>query len=152
VGIARGAFEDGVEFVQNSARPWHEAGVERATDEPHIILHVGRLATRLAAAEALLASAAQTLDAVRSTTITPESAARATLLVGQAKAFGAEIALQIATEILEVAGSSATDADLGLDRHWRNARTHTLHDPTRWKLHHVGAFVLSGQLPPTRLR
>jgi SfnB family sulfur acquisition oxidoreductase len=151
VGIARGAFEDGVAFIQTSARPWHEAGVEKAADEPHVILQVGHLATRLAAAEALLTSAAQTLDEVRGGTITVDSAARATLAVAQAKAFGAEVSLQIATEILEVAGSSATDASLGLDRHWRNARTHTLHDPARWKLHQVGAFVLSGQLPPMQL-
>jgi SfnB family sulfur acquisition oxidoreductase len=150
VGIARGAFEDGVAFVQQRTRPWYEAGVERAQDEPHVILQVGRLATRLAAAEALLRAAADTLDRIREAPITRESAAEAVLAVDQAKAFGAEIALQISTEILELAGSSVTDAVHGLDRHWRNARTHTLHDPARWKLHHVGNFVLNGELPPLR--
>jgi SfnB family sulfur acquisition oxidoreductase len=150
VGIARGALDDGVAFIRERSRPWHEAGVERAADEPHVILHVGRLATRVAAAEALLHWAATTLDAVRAAPLTAAGVGQATLAVDQAKAFAAEISLQISTEILEVAGASATDEQHGLDRHWRNARTHTLHDPARWKLHHVGAFVLSGELPPKR--
>ena len=34
-----------------------------------------------------------------------------------------------------------------LDRHWRNARVHTLHDPVRWKYHAIGAYRLNGTLP-----
>ncbi len=37
---------------------------------------------------------------------------------------------------------------LGLDRFWRNARTHTLHDPVRWKYHAVGNYYLNDRLPP----
>jgi SfnB family sulfur acquisition oxidoreductase len=150
VGIARGALDDGVAFIRERSRPWHEAKVQRVADEPHVILQVGRLATRLTAAEALLQWAAATLDEVRAGPLTAVEVGRATLAVDQAKAFAAEISLQISTDILEVAGASATDERHGLDRHWRNARTHTLHDPARWKLHHVGAFILSGELPPKR--
>ena len=35
----------------------------------------------------------------------------------------------------------------GLDRHWRNARTHTLHDPVRWKRHAVGNYYLNDAAP-----
>jgi alkylation response protein AidB-like acyl-CoA dehydrogenase len=35
-----------------------------------------------------------------------------------------------------------------LDRHWRNARTHTVHDPVRWKYHAVGNYWLNGVPPP----
>jgi len=34
-----------------------------------------------------------------------------------------------------------------LDRHWRNARTHTLHDPVRWKYHAIGNYYLNHILP-----
>jgi alkylation response protein AidB-like acyl-CoA dehydrogenase len=37
---------------------------------------------------------------------------------------------------------------LNLDRHWRNARTHTLHDPVRWKYHVIGNYHLNGVTPP----
>ena len=42
---------------------------------------------------------------------------------------------------------SALDS-LNLDRHWRNARTHTLHDPAAWKVQHLGRYALDGTLPP----
>lgn len=37
---------------------------------------------------------------------------------------------------------------LNLHRHWRDARTHTLHDPPRWKIQHIGRYVLNGTRPP----
>ena len=43
--------------------------------------------------------------------------------------------------------SNATLAEFNLDRHWRNARVHTLHDPVRWKYHAIGAYRLNGTLP-----
>ncbi len=36
------------------------------------------------------------------------------------------------------------DRKYNFDRHWRNVRIHTLHDPARLKLHHVGGFILNG--------
>ena len=36
----------------------------------------------------------------------------------------------------------------GLDRHWRKARVHTLHDPVRWKFHIVGNYYLNDVDPP----
>ncbi|MGV1049931.1 MAG: SfnB family sulfur acquisition oxidoreductase, partial [Solirubrobacterales bacterium] len=60
----------------------------------------------------------------------------------------AETAVAVASEALDVLGSSAADEEHGLDRHWRNARTHTLHDPTRWKHVHLGRHLLDGVVPP----
>ena len=39
-------------------------------------------------------------------------------------------------------------AEDNLDRHWRNVRTHSLHDPVRWKYHAVGNHSLNGINPP----
>ena len=36
----------------------------------------------------------------------------------------------------------------GLDRFWRNARVHSLHDSMLWKFHHIGNFYLNGLKPP----
>ena len=47
-----------------------------------------------------------------------------------------------------VAGASATLRKYGLDRHWRNARTHTTHDPVAYKYRAIGRFMLSDTLPP----
>ncbi len=60
-------------------------------------------------------------------------------------------AVLIATnKLFELAGTSATLEKFGLDRHWRNARTHTLHDPVRSKYQLIGDFYLNGTAPPRR--
>ncbi len=61
-GIARAALDDTVAFVRNSARPWIDAGVARASDDPLTIYHIGQLDSRLAAADALLERAGRVLD------------------------------------------------------------------------------------------
>jgi hypothetical protein len=54
--------------------------------------------------------------------------------VAEARAISTET-LAAGTTLFELAGSQATLAEHNLDRHWRNARVHTLHDPVRWKYH-----------------
>ena len=59
-----------------------------------------------------------------------------------------EIAIEAANKLFELGGTRAAMADLNLDRFWRDARTHTLHDPVRWKFHAVGNYHLNGAAPP----
>ena len=59
VGIAENALNDAAEFVRTLSNPYFESGLERAADEPHLILRFGELATRLHAAEELLRKAAR---------------------------------------------------------------------------------------------
>lgn len=146
-GIAEAAIEDAITFVREKSRPWVDANVERASDDPYVIADVGRLKLELHAAEALLRKAARVLDEVNAAPIDAASAARASIAVAEAKVLTTEIALQASEKLFELAGSRATLAEFNLDRHWRNARVHTLHDPVRWKYHAVGAYHLNGTLP-----
>jgi SfnB family sulfur acquisition oxidoreductase len=146
-GIARGALEDTISFVRERSRPWIDAKVERASDDLYVIADIGKLKIELHAAEALLRKAGQVLDQVSAAPITPQSAARASIAVAEAKVLTTEIALLASEKLFELAGSRATLAEFNLDRHWRNARVHTLHDPVRWKYHAVGAYHLNGTLP-----
>ena len=149
IGIARAALEDGARFVTTRSRPWFEAGVDRAADESHVIRRFGELTARLYALEALLAHGSRLVDlALTEPELTRESAAAASLQVAAAKALAAEFAVEIASGIFELAGSSATDGQFALDRHWRNVRVHSLHDPARWKYVHLGRHILDGTLPP----
>jgi hypothetical protein len=36
----------------------------------------------------------------------------------------------------------------GFDRHWRNARTLSLHNPLDFKSMHAGDYLVNGNLPP----
>ena len=57
------------------------------------------------------------------------------------------MALEVSGRIFEVTGARSTAASEGLDRFWRNVRTHTLHDPVAYKRREVGRWVLEGELP-----
>ncbi|KAF1009828.1 MAG: Dibenzothiophene desulfurization enzyme C [Pseudomonas fluorescens] len=146
-GIAQGALDDAISFVRERSRPWIDANVERASDDLYVIADIGKLKIELHAAEALLRKAGQVLDQVSAAPITVQSAARASIAVAQAKVLTTEISLLASEKLLELAGSRATLAEFNLDRHWRNARVHTLHDPVRWKYHAIGAYRLNGTLP-----
>ena len=152
VGIAGGALRDAGEFVRARARPFFEAAragwAQAAGEDPHTIHRYGQLATKVAAAEALLASAAATLDGIGRAPRDAAEAARGSLAVAQAKAFGSEVAAEVASDLFSLSGASAADERHDLSRHWRNARTHGSHDPVAWKYHHVGNYLLNGALPP----
>jgi SfnB family sulfur acquisition oxidoreductase len=147
VGAARAAFAATVEVVRTRARPWADSGLSHATDDPYTIGAVGEVRVRLAAAEALLQRAANTVEDVPDAP-SAEQVAAASLAVAEAKVAATEAALLAGSKLIELGGSSATLTELNLDRHWRDARTHTVHDPVRWKLHALGRNSLSGILPP----
>jgi SfnB family sulfur acquisition oxidoreductase len=152
VGIARGALQGARDFVAVKARPFFEAARtgwgDRAADDPHTIWRFGRLATRVRAAEALLADVAGELDEIGRVPADEQAAARGSIAVAAAKAFASEVAVEVASDLFSLTGTSAADEKYDLSRHWRNARTHASHDPADWKFHHVGNYLLSGILPP----
>ncbi|MFG2138370.1 SfnB family sulfur acquisition oxidoreductase [Streptomyces sp. NPDC048650] len=147
VGIAGGALAEAVEFVRTKSRPWFESGFERADQDPLLIQRFGELSLRLRAAEALLTSAGRAVDAAAAD-LTDESAADASIAVAAARAFAADVAVESGSAVFEVSGTRSALSGLNLDRHWRDARTHTLHDPARWKVQHIGRYVLNATLPP----
>jgi SfnB family sulfur acquisition oxidoreductase len=147
LGIARAAFAETLEFVRTKSRPWMDSGVERAAEDPLTISKVGQIAIRLEAAAALLERAGRKVDAAQIET-TEKTVVEASLAVAAAKVLTTEIAIEATNTLFELAGTSAVKAELNLDRHWRNARTHTLHDPVRWKYHVVGNYHLNGVIPP----
>ncbi|HEY0124845.1 MAG TPA: SfnB family sulfur acquisition oxidoreductase [Rhizobium sp.] len=147
LGIARAAFAETVEFVKTSARPWMNSGVERAADDPLTIARIGEIAIRIEAAAAMLERAGRKID-IAQINPTEEHVIDATLAVAAATTLTTEIAIEASNTLFELAGTSSTRIGLNLDRHWRNARTHTLQDPIRWKYHLVGNYHLNGATPP----
>jgi SfnB family sulfur acquisition oxidoreductase len=152
VGIAGGALHDARWFVTEKARPFFEAvrggWTETAGGDPHVVQRFGRLATRVRAAETLLADAAVSLDEIGLRPADAEAAARGSIAVAQAKAYACEVAVEVGSELFSMSGASAADEKYDLSRHWRNARTHSSHDPVDWKYHHTGNWLLTGVVPP----
>lgn len=146
LGIGQAALADAVAFVRDRSRPWIDANVERAADDPLTISEFGRLSIRLDAARALVARAGRLLDTATADG-TPANVAAAAIAVAEARALTTEASLAAGTKLFELAGTQSTLDHLNLDRHWRNARTHTLHDPVRWKRHAVGNYYLNDIAP-----
>ncbi|SHN05814.1 sulfur acquisition oxidoreductase, SfnB family [Pseudomonas asturiensis] len=148
-GIARAAFEDALTFVRTRTRPWIDSGIDKAVDDPLTLHSFGRLGIRLHAAEALLERAGEYLDRAQADS-NADTVAAASIAVAEARAISTEISLAAGSTLFELAGSQSTLAEHGLDRHWRNARVHTLHDPVRWKFHAIGNYYLNDTHPPLR--
>lgn len=161
-GIARGALEAAAEFVRTRSRPWFEAGVAHADQDPLTVQRFGELGVQVATAEATLEAAGRAVDRAvaavdgdagngtpdDTTGRAADAVAEASIAVAVAKAVADTAATSVSAALFEVSGTRSAGADLVLDRFWRNARTHTLHDPVRWKYQHIGRWVLRGEKPP----
>ncbi|GAB2842590.1 SfnB family sulfur acquisition oxidoreductase [Actinocorallia aurea] len=145
-GIARAALDEAVRQVAR-ARPWFESGADRAAEDPLLVQQAGELEIAVRGAEALLREAATAVDAARSAP-DEESTAHASVAVAVAKVAAARACVEASSALFELAGTRGALAGLNLSRYWRDARTHTLHDPTRWKVQHIGRHLLDGTPPP----
>jgi alkylation response protein AidB-like acyl-CoA dehydrogenase len=77
-----------------------------------------------------------------------ESVSSAAVAMAEAKVASTEVAMAATNQLFELVGPESLREKYGLDRHWRNARVHTLHDPVRWKYYAIGNFYLNGVDPP----
>lgn len=148
-GIARGAIEAAAEYTRTKTRPWTGSGVESAVEDPYILETYGDLASRTAAAEALAERARAAFDAAVAAGrgLTPEARGETAVAIATAKVVAQHAVLEVTAKVFEVTGARATARATGLDRFWRDARTHTLHDPVAYKLRELGEHVLTGALP-----
>ena len=147
-GIARAAFEETLHRVRQ-ARPWIDSGVDQATADPLILFELGRIVADVRASEVLLKQAARSIDAAKPQP-TAANIAKASLDVAKVRAHSTETALKASSKLIELAGSRGSQREDGLDRFWRNARVHTLHDASRWKYYFIANHLLNGVLPPRR--
>ena len=147
LGIANAAANDAMQFVRNHSRPWIESGVEQACQDPFIIHQIGEMMLQLHAAAAMLTRAGEFCDRACED-MTESRIAEASVTVAEAIALAEQAAIFTTNKLFEVSGTKSTLSQFNHDRHWRNARTHTLHDPVQWKYYRIGNYYLNGVNPP----
>ncbi|AHG65553.1 acyl-CoA dehydrogenase family protein [Advenella mimigardefordensis] len=151
-GIALAAFADATEYGRNRARPVPEAGVSRSSDDPYVQQAVGEMAALAHGAQAMVERAAAVLQAVVPDALSHRAdetrLSNASIAVAEAKMAATHASLRVSEMLYQVGGASATTRIWNFDRHWRNARTHTTHDPVAYKAKAVGNYYLNGTLPP----
>lgn len=146
-GIARAALTEASLFVTTKSRPHPDAQVDRHADDPLVVQAFGEMELQVRAAEALLGEAARSVDRAHAD-LTEQTAEAASLSVAAARAATTTASVEVSSRLFEVTGTRSALHELNLHRHWRNARTHTLHDPAAWKVQHLGRHALDGTLPP----
>jgi len=153
IGIAEGAFAEGREYALNFTRPWVASGVARSADDPYVIQRFAEMHLKIVPARALAHNAAQALEAAwqKGAALDAQERAYLAISIAEAKVLAHRAALDVSEGIFDVCGARSTHAVLGLDRFWRNARTHTLHDPIDYKIKAIGQFALEGTLPEVGL-
>lgn len=149
LGIAEGAFDAARRYTLEHSKPWFASGVARAADDPLIQQRYGDLWLYLRPAQALAEVATRELAQAlaRGEALTAAERGAVAVANAESKVLAHRAAIEVSTQLFELTGARSTSGRLGLDRFWRNARVHTLHDPVDYKLRDLGRHVLDARIP-----
>ncbi|KAI5208153.1 thermophilic desulfurizing enzyme family protein [Aureobasidium subglaciale] len=154
LGIAQGSLHSARTYTTTSTRAWPFGGdnKEAATDEFYILERYGDFHANLLAAEALTDRAGEEIASIYHThgherNITARQRGEVAEWVASAKVITTDVSLKVTAGVFEVTGSRATGKNVGLDRFWRDVRTHTLHDPVAYKKKELGRYFLLNEVP-----
>ena len=153
LGIAQGALAQARALTIARPNSWFLSGVDTYRDDPFVQRLYGELVSKVAAVEALADRVDRDFDRAisRGDAVTADDRAELAIRVAQLKVVASETAVDVANRVFEATGSSSTASGVGLDLHWRNIRTHSLHDPVDYKKLEVGANFLTGAVQPVSL-
>ena len=147
-GIARRAADDVIDWVRGRTRSYTHAAADLPRHDPVVQQLIGRLEAAAWSSRALvLAAAADVARAVEAGGAEDgaEALDRAELSTAHAQNTVVDLVLTATTQLFEVGGASIVSERTGFDRHWRNARTISVHNPVLYKARSVGAHVLNGE-------
>lgn len=162
IGIAWGALDFAKTYTRKNTRPWPFGGdavKEKVEDEFYVLQTYGNYFAHLRAATALADKANSeaarlfskyigvSRDTGNSAAFTPEERGEFAEWVASVKVVATDTSLRVTSGVFEVTGSRSTAAKVGLDRFWRDVRTHTLHDPVAFKNREQGRYYLTGEVP-----
>ncbi|GKT84418.1 thermophilic desulfurizing enzyme family protein [Colletotrichum tofieldiae] len=143
IGIAWGALDFASAYTRKNTRAWPFGGdnKEKAEDEFYILSTYGNFLAHLRAADALADKAGLEIDKLYKSSGDPSDRAKVTAQargeaaewVASVKVTATDTGLRVTSGVFEVTGAKATATKVGLDRFWRDIRTHSLHDPVAYK-------------------
>ncbi|GAB7355327.1 hypothetical protein MBLNU459_g5857t1 [Dothideomycetes sp. NU459] len=154
LGVAQGALEFASKYTTTQTRAWPYGGDNKdsPTEEFYVLERYGSFHAHLSAALALadnVGTKAAKLYATHqaSRSLSARERGEFAEAVAAVKVVATDISLEITNGVFEVTGSRATSRKVGLDRFWRDVRTHTLHDPVAYKRRELGRWVLLDEVP-----
>lgn len=154
IGIALGALDFAAKYTTTQTRAWPYGGDNKdsATEEFYILERYGAYHAHISAAVALADSAGEKAARLYAThqekrSVTARERGDFAEAVAAVKVVATDTGLDVTNGVFEVTGSRATSRKVGLDRFWRDIRTHTLHDPVAYKKRELGRYVLLDEIP-----
>ncbi|WP_158930490.1 acyl-CoA dehydrogenase family protein [Acidisphaera sp. S103] len=150
-GIGRAAANEVAQAVAERPRTYSHAAAAASRQDPQVLQVVGRVRALAYAAGAIVAKAAQaTQTAFEAGQGTDAGLALALseIEVAQAQVVVPRLILDAATILFDALGASASRGSRGFDRHWRNARTLSSHNPLIYKERIIGDYAVNGTPPP----
>ena len=149
LGIAEGAFEEARRYTLEETRPWFKSSATQNTQDPYILGHYGDFWVALESTRLLVERAGAVLDEAwaKGPALTSEERCEVAIAIATAKVAASRNGLELCSKVFEVTGARATQTSVALDRHWRNLRTQSLHDPLDYKLQELGDWALNGTSP-----
>ena len=151
-GILRSVVADATGVVRSRSRTFEHAPAPRAVDDPILHEKVGTLAATAWIAESAVLAAADAVQAATDAAArgepTDELRIAAALAHCAVKIHLDPASLAAASDLFDVGGASASSRARNLDRHWRNLRTITLHNPASYKAAAIGRHLVTGEPLP----
>ena len=154
LGISLGALRFAATYTIKNSRAWPFGGDNKndVTEEFYILERYGNFKAHLCAAEALADRAGQEVAGVYAKygerrDISARARGELAEWVASIKVVATDVGLRVTSGVFEVTGARATGKKVGLDRFWRDVRTHTLHDPVAYKNRELGRYALLGEIP-----
>ncbi len=152
-GIARASANEAVYQVANRSRTFSHGNADLTRNDPQILEGVGRIAADAAACEAITVRSADTLQAAyearsASAEVIAGLKRDAELRASEAQVVCTRLAMGAAQSLFDGLGASSTIDTHLLDRHWRNARTVSSHNPVAFKARIIGDWLVNAVEPP----
>ncbi|MFF7709047.1 acyl-CoA dehydrogenase family protein [Pseudomonas sp. NPDC007930] len=140
VGLAEAALQQAL-LLGRQVHGGRGSGAAAFVDDALGVSQLGELHLQARAARRLVEAAAAQLAELDETSEL-HAVLEAYYEVAQAKVLSTRAVLQVSNTLYDIGGTRSARQGNGLDRYWRDARTHTLHDAVRWKPHAIGRWIL----------
>jgi len=152
-GIGRAAATELARHVGGRARLYPRGNGKTSAEDPQVLEVVGRVRGPAYAAGAIVLNVAEALQRSYEANIAgvdpneTEFHLLTDIETSQSVTVVSKLILEATTVLFDALGASAAKRISALDRHWRNARTITSHNPRIYHDRVVGEFAVSGKKP-----
>ena len=152
-GIGRAVARDGAQAVAARNRVYSHGNGGAVRQDAQILQVIGEITSLAFAVEATVIRATHSLQSAYVAHVSSDETqiAAANVLAeaeaGQAQVIASEWVTRAATELFNALGASDTRISKALDRHWRNARTLSSHNPVVYKARDIGDWKVNGTAP-----